>query len=112
MAQDFVQMLTATDSELSATSIARLLVERSLAGCSQVVGPATSTYIWEGEVKVAQEWLCLIKTRADLVEAVVEAVEEIHPYDVPEVITMPVIGGSKAYLNWLGTSVLAANKEA
>ena len=112
MEHEFVQILTATDSELSATSISRALVERHLAGCSQVVGPATSTYIWEGKIEVAQEWLCLIKTRGDLVEAVVEAVEEIHPYDVPEVLAMPVIGGSKAYLNWLGTTVLAANKEA
>ena len=112
MDRNFVQLITSTDSELSATSIARALVERSLAGCSQVVGPTTSTYIWEGEVKVAQEWLCLIKTRGDLVEAVVEAVEEIHPYDVPELIAMPVIGGSKAYLHWLGTTMLPANKEA
>ena len=105
-------MLTATDSEMSANSIARALVERHLVGCSQVVGPATSTYIWEGKVTEAKEWLCLIKTRGDLVEAVVEVVEEIHPYDVPELIAMPVIGGSKAYLNWLGASVLAANKES
>lgn len=111
MDQQFVQMLTSTDSELSANSIARALVERKLVGCSQVVGPATSTYIWEGEVEVAQEWLCLIKTRGDLVEAVVELVEEIHPYDIPEVIVMPVIGGSKSYLNWLGTTGLAAAKE-
>ena len=112
MEQEFVQILTSTDSELSATFISRALVERHLAGCSQVVGPVTSTYVWEGKVEVAQEWLCLIKTRGALVEAAVEAVEEIHPYDVPEVIAMPVIGGSKAYLSWLGATVLAANKEA
>lgn len=109
---EFVQIVTATDSELSAASIARALVERRLVGCAQVVGPATSTYIWEGKVEVAKEWLCLIKTRRGLVEAVNEAVEEIHPYDVPELIAMPVIGGSRAYLNWIGATVMTANTEA
>ena len=109
--QEFVQILTATDSELSANSIARVLVERRLVGCAQVVGPATSTYIWKGKVEVAQEWLCLMKTRADLVGAVNEAVDEMHPYDVPELIAMPVMGGNRAYLNWLGGTVLTADRK-
>ena len=99
-------------SELSASRIARVLVERRLVGCAQVVGPSTSTYIWKGKVEVAKEWLCLMKTRRDLVEAVSKAVEELHPYDTPELIAMPVIGGSKAYLTWLGATVMAANGES
>ena len=90
-----------TGTRLDAQAIARALVEKRLAACVQIIGPITSTYWWQGEIETAEEWLCLIKTRADLFEQVEAAIKEVHPYDVPEILAVPVVAGSEDYLAWL-----------
>ncbi|MDX1664500.1 MAG: divalent-cation tolerance protein CutA, partial [Candidatus Promineifilaceae bacterium] len=85
----------------AAGEIARALVERRLAGCVQVVGPITSTYRWQGAVETAQEWLCLIKSNGTLYEELETAIGELHPYDTPEILALPVSAGSVDYLLWL-----------
>jgi periplasmic divalent cation tolerance protein len=98
---DTIQVITTTDTKADAQAIARALVEKRLAGCVQIIGPITSTYRWQGEIETAEEWLCLIKSRQDLYEALEEAIREVHPYDVPEILAVPVVAGSKSYLDWL-----------
>ncbi|HUX75775.1 MAG TPA: divalent-cation tolerance protein CutA [Anaerolineae bacterium] len=97
----YIQMVTTTETKADAQAIARALIEKRLAGCVQIIGPITSTYWWQGEIKTAEEWLCLIKTRADLYEPLEAAIKEVHPYDVPEILAVPVVAGSKDYLRWL-----------
>ena len=94
--------MTTTETEEEARRIARALVERRLAGCVQVLGPITSTYRWEGEVETAQEWLCLIKSRRDLYPELETAIRELHAYEVPEILALPVVEGDRRYLEWLG----------
>ncbi len=77
------------------------MVERRLAACAQVVGPITSTYRWEGKVEEAEEWLVLLKTTADLFDELAAGVREVHSYDVPEIIAVPVQEGSADYLAWI-----------
>ena len=98
---NYVQVVTTTATQADAQAIANALVERRLAGCIQIIGPITSTYRWEGKIETAEEWLCVIKSRADLYEALEEAIRDVHPYDVPEILAVPVTAGSKDYLDWL-----------
>lgn len=64
-------------------------------------GPITSTYWWQGKLEIEEEWTCSAKTRRDLYEAVEKAIREVHPYDEPEVVALPISDGSKSYLAWI-----------
>jgi periplasmic divalent cation tolerance protein len=98
---DYIQVMTTTGSRADAQKVARALVEARLAGCVQIVGPITSTYWWQGQVEAAEEYLCLAKSRADLFDRLAEAIRAVHPYDVPEILAIPVTAGSQSYLDWL-----------
>ena len=97
----YIQVTTTTETQADAQVIAGSVVEKHLAACAQVIGPITSTYWWEGKIETAEEWLCVIKSRRDLVEELEKAIREVHPYDVPEILAVPVIAGSKDYVEWL-----------
>ena len=98
---DFIQIMTAIGSKQDAQKVANAIVGQRLAACVQVIGPITSTYWWQGAMETAEEWLCLIKTRQDLYERVEQAIRENHPYDEPEILALPVLAGSKSYLQWI-----------
>lgn len=102
---DYLQVITTLDSESAAQRIASALVERRLAACVQIVGPITSTFRWAGQIETTTEWLCLCKTRADVYEALEQAIRELHPYQVPEILALPIVAGSRSYLDWLDQNV-------
>lgn len=104
----FIQVVTTAAERADAEKIAQTLVEQRLAGCVQIVGPVTSTYRWKGRVEQSQEWQCLIKTRRDLYGELEEAIREIHPYETPEIIAMPLVAGCRDYLDWLDDSLKKA----
>jgi periplasmic divalent cation tolerance protein len=104
---DFIQVVTTTDSREDADRIARALVEQRVAGCVQILGPISSTYRWQGEIETAEEWLCLIKSRRDRYPDLEQAIQELHSYDVPEILATPVVAGSAAYLQWLADELRA-----
>ena len=97
----FIQVITTTVSADDARRIAGALVERRLAACVQIVGPIESIYRWEGKIESAAEFQCWIKTREELYARVEQAIRELHTYDVPEILAVPVMQGSAAYLDWL-----------
>jgi periplasmic divalent cation tolerance protein len=99
---DYVVITTTTGTRQDAERIAAELVSRRLAACVQVSGPIASTFRWQGIVETAEEWICVIKTSRAQVAAIRTALAEIHPYEVPEFIVMPIVDGSEAYLKWLG----------
>ena len=99
--KDYVQVMTTTETETDAQTIARAVVEQRLAGCVQIVGPITSVFWWQGQIEMAEEWLCVIKSRRDLYAALEQSILALHPYDVPELLAIPVTAGSKDYLEWL-----------
>jgi periplasmic divalent cation tolerance protein len=92
---------TAEDAE----RIARALVERRLAACVNVVAGVVSVYRWKGEVCRDEERLLVIKTRAAKVEALREALVALHPYELPELVALPVAAGHGPYLAWLDDGV-------
>jgi periplasmic divalent cation tolerance protein len=102
---DKILVLTTASSKDEARKIARLLVERLLAACVNIVPQVGSIYRWEGEVEEAEEWLLIVKTTRPAFERVREAIKELHSYDVPECICVSIEDGSVEYLSWIGQSV-------
>ena len=98
---DFVVALTTVPAEFDAAELARTLVERGLAACVNVLPGATSVYRWEGAVQTDREQQLIIKTSADKIGALDEAISALSPYDVPEFVVLPIVAGSAAYLAWL-----------
>lgn len=98
---DCIQVVTTTARREDADRIARALVETRLAACVQVLGPITSTYRWQGKIETSEEWQCWAKTRSDLYDRIEQAIARLHPYEVPEILALPVLAGSAAYLTWL-----------
>lgn len=98
---DPLVVLTTVESREQAETIARMLVERQLAGCVQIVGPITSVYRWQGAVETAGELLLLIKTRSSIYPDLERTLIDIHPYQTPEIIALPVEAGFQGYLSWL-----------
>jgi len=102
---DYIQVATTVATEEDAGRIAGLLVEKRLAACVQVIGPMTSHYRWQGKTETAGEYLCLAKSRAALYPEIEAAIKAIHPYEIAEIIAVPIIAGSKEYLAWLAAEV-------
>jgi len=97
----YIQVSTTVERKEDAEEIAKVLIERRLAGCVQIVGPIVSTYRWKGKVETAGEWLLLVKSREELYGELEKVIEEVHPYETPEIIAMPIVAGSKGYLERL-----------
>lgn len=100
-----VVALSTVGSAQDAERLALALVERRLAACVSVVPGLVSTYRWKGEVCRDEERLLVIKTRAERLEALGQALVELHPYEVPELVALPVEAGHAPYLAWLDESV-------
>lgn len=105
MSEKYIQIITTTDKKADAEKIARELVEQRLAGCVQILGPMASVYWWKGKVETAEEWLCLIKSKMDQYEKLEKTIKNMHPYETPEIIAMPIVAGSKGYLEWLNNEI-------
>src|SRR5436190_19189320 len=102
---DKLLVLTTTGSEAEAKKIAEMLVERRLAGCVNIISRVRSVYRWQGKVEHVQEFLLLVKTVQKREEQVRAAILELHSYQLPECISIPIEGGSAEYLQWLAESV-------
>jgi periplasmic divalent cation tolerance protein len=100
VSEPLVVMTTVTRVE-DAEYIAREMVERRLAACVNILPPVTSVYRWQGEVTREAEHLLLMKTAKDRFEALRARLVEIHPYETPEVVALPVAAGHLPYLQWL-----------
>jgi len=109
-APEVVVVLVTAPDEAVAERLARAVVEDRLAACVNVVGPIRSIYRWEGVVTDEAEHLLIAKTTRDLVARFENTVRSLHPYDVPEVVALPVVGGSLPYLSWVTDEVAGAGR--
>lgn len=99
--------VTASDRD-EAVRIGRALVEERLAACANVIDGARSLYRWEGEVRDDSEAVLILKTRAELMDALASRVREMHSYDVPCIVSWPILDGNAEYLSWLAAETDAA----
>jgi periplasmic divalent cation tolerance protein len=89
-----------------ARKIARTVVEKHLAACVNIVTHAVeSFYTWEGKIEDSSEYLLMMKTSAERLSELQKEVLELHSYDTPEFLVLPIVGGSEAYLKWVGENV-------
>ena len=93
----------------AAVSLGRVLVERRLAACANILPGMQTVYRWLDEIETASEAVMIIKTQAGLFDAVAAHVRASHPYDCPCVVALPVTGGDPGYLAWLAACVAPAN---
>jgi len=98
---DKIAILVTAPNIDEAANIGRLLVEEGIAACANIVEGVRSIYRWKGEVCDDRECLMLVKTTAANFDAVEKRVRELHSYEVPEVIAIPIVKGSKPYLDWV-----------
>jgi periplasmic divalent cation tolerance protein len=96
-----VLVYTTWPSAADAEAAGRALVERRLAACVNILPGMTSLYRWEGKIERAEEAVMIVKTRASLADTVSDAVKELHTYDTPAILVMPLESVEKSYLAWL-----------
>ena len=97
----FVVVFVTCGSEEEALRIAHALVDERLAACANIVSHIRSIYRWEGKICDEREWLLIIKTREIRFQDLEKRVKSLHSYQVPEIISLPILAGSSSYLNWL-----------
>ncbi len=98
-------LLSTFPSTDKAAEIARVLVEERLAACVNLVGEVRSIYRWQGDISDDREALAIIKTTPERYAALEARLRALHPYEVPELIALPVTAGAAPYLAWLGAQV-------
>ena len=99
-----VIVLTTLGADADAVAFGRLLVEAGVAACVSVLPPMTSIYRWKGSVNEDREQQLMIKTTHDCIALLETRLREIHPYELPEFLVIPIEGGSSSYLGWLQDS--------
>jgi len=102
---DHLLVFITTGSVEEGERIARTLVQERLAACVNIVPAITSIYRWQGEVHTDSEVLLIAKSRQGLFDYLAARVKELHSYQVPEIIALPIVAGSPAYLSWIDESV-------
>ncbi len=101
---EFIVVLVTSPSEGEAEKLASRLVDEKLAACVNIL-PTSSLFRWEGKLSKEDESLLIIKTRYSLFHNLEKRVKELHSYQVPEIIALPVVAGSKQYLDWVAENV-------
>ncbi len=96
----YIQVATTIDKKKKAELLARRLLEQRLVACVQITA-CDSIYHWQGRIEQGSEYLCLMKTRADLLPMLEEAIKELHSYEVPEILATPILSAGTAYRQWL-----------
>lgn len=102
---DKVVILVTASSQEECRKIATRLIEERLAACVNIAQPVQSVYRWEGEVEESREFLMFIKTNRNLFPQVKAEISQVHSYQTPEIICLPIIDGSPNYLHWINDSV-------
>ncbi len=100
MGDEIIVLITASSGE-EAARIAAALVGEHVAACVNIVPEVRSLFFWKGKTQDAKESLLICKSRQPLLDELVQRVKELHSYSVPEIIALPIVGGSRDYLDWL-----------
>ncbi len=97
----YILVFVTAPDENTAADIARALVDKGLAACVNIVKDIRSIYKWQGKIEDEAEVLMIVKTRKTMFEALEKKVKSMHPYSVPEIISVDIAQGSGAYLEWM-----------
>ena len=103
MDKNYILILVATKDKQEAEKITKALLNERLIACGNVAGPVTSLFHWSGQIEKSEECLVVMKSRMDLFAQVAERVKGLHSYEVPEILALPIVDGSKTYLDWMSS---------
>ena len=101
----YVVLFITTATADEAQQISKVLLERRKAACVNIVPRISSHFWWQGKLDSAQENLLIVKTKASLLNELTRLVKEIHSYDTPEIIALPIVGGNQDYIEWVDKEV-------
>jgi len=104
---DYIMVLTTCNSSETSSLIAEALISNKLAACVNIIKGVESVYQWHGKIEHDKEILLIIKTRESLFSRVEQMIQELHSYELPEIIAVPIKTGEKNYLNWIQSATLA-----
>jgi periplasmic divalent cation tolerance protein len=102
MNSEYIIVLVTTANKVEAEKIAQTLLKERLIACANILNPVTSFFFWSGKIDKAEECLMVMKSRRDLFAELAECLKGLHSYEVPEVLAIPIVEGSAAYLAWIG----------
>ena len=102
---EFVLALSTLNDRQKALEIAKILVEEKLCACVNITSGVNSVYYWDGKIENDEKFLMIIKTRKNLFDELKTRIQELHPYEVPEIICTEITDGNSSYLKWLDESV-------
>ena len=102
---DYTLIMVTASSREEAEKIATTLLERKLIACANILGPVSSRFWWQGKIDSAEEYMIFMKTKRELFEQVADNVKQLHSYEVPEIIALPIVEGAKPYLEWINSSL-------
>jgi periplasmic divalent cation tolerance protein len=101
LGKDYVVVVVTTTDKQEAERIVRRLLDEKLIACANIISPISSHFHWSGKIEKAEECMVLMKSREDLFEKLAETTKSLHSYEVPEILALPIISGSKTYIDWL-----------
>jgi periplasmic divalent cation tolerance protein len=104
---DYIMVLTTCNSSETSSLIAEALISNKIAACVNIIKGVESVYQWQGKIEHDKEILLIIKTRESLFSQVEQTIQELHSYELPEIIAVPIKTGEKNYLNWIQSATLA-----
>ncbi len=105
MATPYITVFCTVPDEKTAETIAYALIESRLAACCNIIPGLRSIYFWQGKVQDDAELLLVIKSKKEVFSSLKEKIKSLHPYEVPEILALPVDSGNSEYLKWLDENV-------
>ena len=103
----YIIVIVTTQSKQEAENIAQQLLKQQLIACANITSPVTSIFPWKGKLEKVEEHLVFMKSRKDLFNKLAETVKALHSYEVPEILALPIVDGSKEYLAWIESCLTA-----
>ncbi|MDD5605463.1 MAG: divalent-cation tolerance protein CutA [Dehalococcoidales bacterium] len=107
----FAVILITTSQDEESQLIARVLLEQKIAACVNIIPQINSLFWWKQSIDQEKESMLIVKTRVKLIDEVVRLIKEVHSYEVPEIIALPIIGGNCDYLEWIDHEVIPEEAE-
>jgi len=98
---EFIEVKTTVSSKETAEKLSNEILNKKLAACIQIIGPVESKYWWKGKIEEDKELVLIIKSKASLYKELEKTILKLHPYEEPEIVVIPILEGSKGYLNWI-----------
>jgi periplasmic divalent cation tolerance protein len=105
MSTPYIIVFVTTANKMEAEKISRTLLEERFVACANIVSPVASFFRWRGNIDCADECFVMMKSRRDLFAALAQRVKELHSYEVPEILALPIVEGSADYLAWISENL-------